>query len=80
MVDLFSRNPEVVDVAVNSVLIPAGSREAEIPLVVTATGNSQALIELIVGDQLKTLQVVVGLPPSGEEPRVFAPTVGIVIE
>ena len=77
-VDAASRDAAVADVTPASTDLAAGDTEAEFN--VTAGVDGETVIDFQVGpDDVRTLRVIVGQPPPGEEPFTLAPPAGVCV-
>ncbi len=73
---VISSNPAVADIGANPVVL-----QNEQTVALTIDTGSQGTAELILraGQEVRRLQVTVGIPPSGTEPPMVAASVGVLI-
>jgi hypothetical protein len=76
LVSVVSSDPAVASTP-ESVVIPAGSREVEVPIAAGVAG--QSIVTLRAGDVVRSLRVVVGEPAPGTAPTVVADPVGFSV-
>jgi hypothetical protein len=79
-VALRNRHPEIARATVAAAAIPAGERALEIPLTAKPGAAGTAVIDLLFGDTLKTVEVIVGQPSAGDEPIIVSPVVGFEVK
>jgi hypothetical protein len=73
-----SADPQVADITPATFTLPRGAQDA---LFTVSTGNSntETVITLHIGTEVRTLLVVVGVPQVGREPLTLAAPVGVNI-
>jgi hypothetical protein len=78
-IEASSTNPPVASITPDSVTLQAGQQDATFT-VQTGASNAEALITLRIGTDVRTLLVVVGVPPQARIPLTLAPSVGVEVE
>ena len=79
-VNAVSRDSAVADVNVSPLTIGIGETSAVLTVIATTDTVGQTLIDLTFNGEHRTLQVIVGLPATGEEPVTISPTVGVEVQ
>ena len=79
-VNAVSRDSAVADVNVSPLTIGIGETSAVLTVIATTDTAGQTLIDLTFNEEHRTLQVIVGLPATGEEPVTISPTMGVEVQ
>src|SRR5690606_33706988 len=74
-----SRDPSVATVAPAQQVLPVGGRRAAFTVRAVGDDGDEALVEIEVAGERRTLLVVVGAPAPERKPNAVAPPVGVEV-